>query len=127
MPCKSGSLVAMAFFLASTVPATADVTLINVFEVPRGETERVIAAWEKARDFLSDEPGYIATALHRSIGDDARFQLINVARWESPQLFSKAIARMNEAEIFPKIDGLRINPALYRVIRTDEVKIEGVE
>lgn len=108
--------------LATASPAAAEVTLINVFEVPAGRQEEVIAAWEKARDFLKGEPGYITTALHQAIAPDARFALINVARWESPEAFAKATRRMGEAGIFPKIDGLGVNPALYRVVRGDEAE-----
>ena len=101
------------------VPAKADVTLINVFEVPPGEEETVVAAWEKARDFLARQPGYVSTALHRAATPGARFQLINIAKWESPDSFAAATARMRKSGIFPKIEGLGINPALYTIIRDD--------
>ncbi len=99
--------------------AAAEVTLINVFEVPGGQRDAVVAGWEKARDFLSDQPGYIDTALHESLSPDSRFQLINVARWADAQSFQSAIQAMHKAAIFPKIEGLGINPALYTVIRSD--------
>jgi hypothetical protein len=34
------------------------VVLINLFEVPAGEDEGFIVAWERARDFLSAQDGY---------------------------------------------------------------------
>jgi hypothetical protein len=40
--------------------------LINAFEVPVAEAERFIAAWEKARDYLMSQPGYVDTALHQA-------------------------------------------------------------
>src|SRR5262245_16766925 len=79
---------------AAATEADAGVTLINVFEVPAGQEDAAISAWEKARDFLVGEPGYISTALHRSIAADARFQLVNVARWTTAGAFQKATARM---------------------------------
>lgn len=97
----------------------AEVVLINTFEVPAGKEEEAVAAWEKARDFLAGQPGYIATALHRALAPDARYPLINVARWESAERFAAATQRMREAEIFPEIEGLRYTPGLYRVIRSD--------
>jgi len=39
-------------------------TLINAFEVPDGDAEQFIAAWEKTRDYLETQPGYVDTALH---------------------------------------------------------------
>jgi quinol monooxygenase YgiN len=111
--------------LAAALPvlagqARAEVVLINTFEVSEGSEEAVVAAWEEARDFLSKEPGYVSTALHQSLSPDARFRLVNVAVWESEDAFRAATGRMNAAGVFPKIEGLRLTPALYRVIRGDE-------
>ncbi|MEW5424711.1 antibiotic biosynthesis monooxygenase [Amorphus sp. 3PC139-8] len=111
---------AAAATLATAVPAAADVTLINVFEIPPGQEERVITAWEKARDFLKEEPGYVTTALHRAVSPNARFALVNVATWESPEAFMVATKRMQDANIFPDIEGLGVNPALYRIVRRDD-------
>ncbi|ALG90555.1 MAG: antibiotic biosynthesis monooxygenase [Confluentimicrobium sp.] len=108
-----------ALFLGAPALASADVTLINVFEVPQGREEAAITAWEAARDFLRQEPGYISTELHRSLSPDARFRLINVAKWQSPAAFEAAIGRMQAAEVFPRIEGLVSTPALYSVIRAD--------
>jgi len=111
------SAVALAMSLA--LPAHADVVLINVFEVPDGQEEQVVAAWEKARDFLSNQPGYVSTRLHQSLDPEARFSLINVAKWENPEAFQAAIANMNQANIFPEIDGLNYTPALYNIVSDD--------
>ena len=116
---KTVRAAAASLPLLAPAPAAADVTLINVLEVPEGRIDTVIAAWEAARDFLSGQPGYVHTALHRAIAPDARFQLINVAIWETSEAFTQAARRMREAAVFPAIEGLTINPALYRVIRSD--------
>ena len=95
------------------------VILINVFQVPEGRLDDAVAYWESARDFLQDRPGYLSTALHRSLLPDARYQLINVARWESVEAFRLAIAAMqSEADLEP-VDGLKFDAALYEVIRSD--------
>lgn len=109
---------ALALALATT-NARAEVTLINVFEVPPDKRDAVVSAWEAARDFLSAQPGYVDTALHESLSPDDRFRLINVAKWESPSDFLAATAAMRAAGVFPPIEGLGINPALYRIIRSD--------
>ena len=113
------TVIAAAALAACAQTASAEVILINVFEVPEAEVETVIAAWEDARTFLSAEPGYIETSLHQSLQPDARFQIINVARWESPSAFQEATTRMRAAGVFPQIEGLGVNPALYRVVRSD--------
>lgn len=119
------TVLAGAVALATAAPAAAEVTLINVFDVPAGQEDTVIAAWEKARDFLAQEPGYISTALHRATGPETRFKLINIARWESPESFAAATAKMRAAGIFPRIPGLGVHPSLYRVIRTDDPAFDG--
>lgn len=93
------------------------VTLINSFEVPIGKLEESIKYWEACRDFLRNEPGYVSTKLHQSIKGDARFQLVNVAVWETPQAFTDASKKMSKELGIPPTDGLKPNPALYTIIR----------
>jgi heme-degrading monooxygenase HmoA len=92
--------------------------LINPFEVPAdiGDNE-FLAGWEEAADFLRDQPGFIGSRLHRSIGPDARFRYINVAEWETPESFRAAVS----SETFRRIaaEGSTPNfPALYAIVRT---------
>jgi heme oxygenase (mycobilin-producing) len=107
-----------AIILAS--PAAAEVVLINVFEVPPGREDDTVAAWEQARDFLSREPGYVSTTLHRALDPEARFAMINVAIWEDAASFERATARLRDAGAFKAPQGLRATPALYEVIRGGE-------
>ena len=48
--------------------------LINAFEVPVVDAERFIAAWEKTRDYLMSQPGYVDTALYQAVMPNADFQ-----------------------------------------------------
>ncbi|WKE64852.1 antibiotic biosynthesis monooxygenase [Gallaecimonas kandeliae] len=94
----------------------AQVTLINPFEIPKGQEQEALAHWEKARDFLAGQPGYISTRLHRALDPDARFHLVNVAIWESEAAFRAATAKMRQ-ELGPPPQGVKGGPALYEVIR----------
>ena len=114
---KSLSALALAGALAAAPAAAEPVTLINVFEVPSGRLEETLRYWEAARDFLAREPGYIRTRLHQAITPEARFQLINLAEWESPEAFQAATARMTRELRVPAPEGLRFTPALYRAVR----------
>ena len=69
------------------------VVLINAFEVPAGEDEAFLRGWERARDFLSTQEGYLSSNLHRSISADADFRFVNVAHWQSAEAFRAATAR----------------------------------
>lgn len=95
------------------------VILINPFEVPEGKEEEALAFWEQAADVMRNSPGFISTRLHRAISPNARFLLINMAEWESPEHFQAAIesdafkkATEGSMEAFPHF------PGLYEVART---------
>ncbi len=92
------------------------IILINPFEVPKGKLEESVIYWEACRDFLKKQPGYISTKLHQSIKDDAKFELINVAVWESPKAFTEASQKMAKELGVPPTEGLKANPSLYTVI-----------
>ena len=95
------------------------VTLINVFTVPHGKADEAIKFWENAAEFMRKQPGYISTALHQSIQPDAKFQLINVAKWESVEAYKNASrARRTQTGSRPP-EGLIPAPAVYTVIRMD--------
>ncbi len=94
-----------------------NVVLINVFEVQPGTEEEAVRYWEAARDFLSRQPGYVSTRLHRALRPDARFQLVNVAEWASAEAFQAATARMQRELAAAPPPGLRFTPGLYRVVR----------
>jgi heme-degrading monooxygenase HmoA len=92
------------------------VVLINAFEVPQGQDEAFLEAWERARQFLATQDGYVSTRLHRSLSPAADFRYVNVAVWQSPQAFQAAISRpgFREAPVpFPS------HPSLYEVVRED--------
>ena len=92
-------------------------TLINAFEVPAGEADRFIAAWEKARDYLATQPGYVDTALHQAVGPEAEFQFVNIARWRSAEDFAAAIGSPGFGESAAGLAGYRPHPGLYRMVR----------
>ena len=95
------------------------ITLINAFIVPQGKETEAIAFWDKAAEFMKRQPGYVSTALHRSISPDAKFQLINVAKWESAEAFKRASAALRASGGLQPVEGLVPTPSLYTVIRTD--------
>jgi heme oxygenase (mycobilin-producing) len=96
----------------------AHAVLINVFEVPEGQDDAFLAGWEEARQFMAQQPGYISTALHRSLDPAARFRFINIATWESPEAFFAALnhpkfVTMRDSVPFPHY------PSVYTVIHED--------
>ena len=92
------------------------VTLINIFEVPAGDEDEFIAAWEKTRDYLKTFPALIETALHQSL-HDTQFRFVNIAHWTSEDEFNAAVGSEG---FFEAAAELRwpFHPALYQVVRT---------
>ena len=92
------------------------VTLINIFEVPAGDEDEFIAAWEKTRDYLKTFPAHIETALHQSL-HDAQFRFVNIAHWTSEDEFNAAVGSQGFREAASDLHW-PFHPALYQVVRT---------
>lgn len=95
------------------------VILINPFEVSTGKEDEAMAFWDRVADYMSKQPGFISTRLHRAIVPWARFHLINIAEWESVGHFEAAI----NSEEFKKLTEPYMvifphYPGLYEVVRT---------
>jgi heme-degrading monooxygenase HmoA len=69
------------------------IVLINVFSVPLEREGEFLERWNQHAIALIDQPGFVDTKLHRSLGSDAQFSFINVARWESTEKFRQAVGR----------------------------------
>ena len=93
------------------------VTLINIFEVPAGDEDEFIAAWEKTRDYLTTFPAHIETALHQSL-QDTQFRFVNIAHWTSEVEFNAAIGSSGFRQAASELRWPS-HPALYQVARTD--------
>jgi heme oxygenase (mycobilin-producing) len=94
------------------------VILINAFEVPAADADEFIVAWEKTRDYLQTQPGYIDTALHRALIPNAEFLFVNVARWQTPEEFMAATQSPGFQQAAAGLAGYRPHPGLYHVVRT---------
>jgi hypothetical protein len=90
-------------------PADADAgcVLIEPYDVPPGEDEALLAAWEAATAARAGARGYLGSRLHRAPDED--FRLVSVTRWSSPLMVQRAGARP-----LP----YRSHPALYRPSRS---------
>jgi len=95
------------------------VVLINTFEVPQGKEAEALASWQKARDFLKTQPGYIATRLHQNIDPNGKYHLVNVARWRNMEDFKAATAKMRQALPDNMPEGVTASPGLFKVIEND--------
>ena len=93
------------------------VVLINVFEVPPDGDDTFVESWERARDLLRTQPGYLSTALHQALTPQANFTWVNIARWASPAAFGAAMGHLAASGVSVPYPA---HPALYEVVRADE-------
>jgi heme oxygenase (mycobilin-producing) len=61
------------------------VTLINVFEINRDDLDAFMRQWEERATLMRTQPGFRSFRLYRALSPDARYQLINVAEWDSEE------------------------------------------
>ena len=97
----------------------ANVIVINPFEVPEGKEEQALETWDTFAEYFRKQPGYVSARLHRAVNPDARFHLVTVAEWESPDHFVAALNNPELQEIVEAATDHSPNfPGLYEVIRT---------
>jgi quinol monooxygenase YgiN len=95
------------------------VILINPFEVHEGQERQALALWDMAAEFFRKQPGFVSTRLHQAIVPWARFYLINVAEWESAQLYEAALNSEEYSKLAERFkDVARYYPGLYEVVKT---------
>ncbi len=111
----------LPIIMAMNEALTADghVTLINTFTVPAGKEAEALEYWDEAAAFMRRQPGYLSTALHQTILSDARYSLINVAKWRSVEAFQAASAALRTKGGIEPVEGVIPNPSLYEVVRSD--------
>ena len=103
-----------------TTPETdaGPVTLINVFEVEPEKLEVFLARWRERAELMRKQPGFRSLRLHRALSPDARFQVVNVAEWDSADALHTAQAQESWREKALRAAdelGFTAHPAVYRV------------
>jgi heme-degrading monooxygenase HmoA len=66
------------------------VLLVNKFDVDASDVDQFLAAWADDAAYFKRQPGYLSAQLHRGTGGSCVF--LNVAVWESVDLFRQAFA-----------------------------------
>src|SRR6516225_4149811 len=64
------------------------VVLVNVFTLDKADEETFLKVWQDDAVFMKRQPGFIATQLHRAIGESPTY--LNYAVWESTADFRAA-------------------------------------
>ncbi|MCP3466886.1 antibiotic biosynthesis monooxygenase [Bradyrhizobium sp. CCGUVB23] len=67
---------------------TSPVVLVNLFTLNKADEETFLQVWQDDAAFMKRQPGFIATQLHRAIGESPTY--LNYAVWESTAHFRSA-------------------------------------
>ncbi|MGP3976587.1 antibiotic biosynthesis monooxygenase family protein [Streptomyces sp. 8N114] len=97
------------------------VTFINIFEVAAEDADAVAAKWRERAAVMSTKPGFLDSRLHKARSAQGRFQLVNVAHWESQEAWEAASTDMDFASRAQAAQQatdtpLRPNTGLYDIV-----------
>lgn len=95
------------------------ITLINVFELRPQDIEPFVRQWQERAKFMGRQPGFRSLRLHRALSPDARFQLVNVAEWESAEALRAATAQdyfQRSAQQSMHDFAMAAHPGVYSVV-----------
>ena len=66
------------------------VVLVNLFTLDKADEQDFLRIWQDDAAFMKRQPGFIATQLHRAIGESPTY--LNCATWETTAQFRAAFA-----------------------------------
>jgi quinol monooxygenase YgiN len=97
-------------------PDTGVVTQINVFTVPQGGQEPLIALLKEAAASVRDVPGWMSASLHRSL-DGTR--VVNYAQCASHEAWEAVMQKLIAGGFLERNKALgTASPGLYEVVWT---------
>jgi heme-degrading monooxygenase HmoA len=105
--------------MADPTPDTGPITLINVFEIRPDDVELFLQEWHARAQLLGRQPGFRSLRLHRALSPDSRFQLVNVAEWDSAEALHAATSQdfvQQSTQRSMHELAVAAHPAVYRVV-----------
>jgi quinol monooxygenase YgiN len=100
------------------------VILINKFSVDPKDFDQFQKAWAEEAGKLKEQPGFIATQLHKGIGSSGTF--VNYAVWESAAQFRKAVKNiMNPQNMMSAYPPSTVaSPHLFKKVAVPRICVE---
>ena len=100
------------------MPEEDQCTAIIAYEVSQEDCERFVDSWERANNFLMEQPGHISTTLHRACSANPDFRFVNVSCWENAEAFRKATQSDEFREVAGRLEAFPIHASVYEVVRS---------
>jgi len=96
------------------------VVLVNLFTLDRADEPAFLAAWKDDAGFMTRQPGFISTQLHRAIGENATF--LNYAVWESTARFRAAFTHPEfQAKLATYPASVVASPHLFQKVAVPDI------
>ncbi|MBB4266512.1 antibiotic biosynthesis monooxygenase family protein [Roseospira visakhapatnamensis] len=73
--------------------------LFDIVYLAPGQAEDYAAMWHEANAYMGARPGFVNASLHRSRAADDAIAFVNIAEWETTDLFFDAVHTARFAEI----------------------------
>ncbi|MEV6386515.1 antibiotic biosynthesis monooxygenase family protein [Nocardia xishanensis] len=92
------------------------ITFVDAFELPADRIEEFLPHWLGRAELISKAPGFRDNRLHRAVDADTRFQLVDIAHWDSAEAWRAATGDPSFQQRLSDSPEFAIaNPALFRV------------
>jgi heme-degrading monooxygenase HmoA len=72
------------------IDTAGPVVLVNLFTLDKADEQEFLKVWQDDAAFMKRQPGFIATQLHRAIGESPTY--LNYAVWETTDSFRAAFS-----------------------------------
>lgn len=96
------------------------VVLINTFNVPPEDADKLLEAWTNDAAVMKRQPGFISTQLHRGIAGSGTF--LNYAVWQSTTHFRTAFSNPEfQTQLGAYPESATVSPHLFR-----KVEVHGI-
>lgn len=96
------------------------VVLVNIFTLDKADEDAFLKVWQEDAVFMKRQPGFIATQLHRAIGDSPTY--LNYAVWESTAHFRAAFTHPEfRAKLSSYPSSSIATPHLFRKVAVPDV------
>ena len=71
---------------------TEPLVLVNLFTLPLQAVDGFVTGWPASTAGLAHAPGFRGTRLHRAVSQASRYQIVNVAQWNSAEDWQAALS-----------------------------------
>lgn len=96
----------------------AQCTAIVTYEVKAEDCDKFLNAWDRANDYLREQPGFVTTALHKAESANPDFRFVNIGCWESADHFRDATQSSGFRKAAGQLEAYPIHASVYEIVRT---------